>query len=341
MRAEKFVEAHRHHWQRLNELVDKAQRQRLAALSEDELHELGSLYRRASADLARAQTRYTGTNVGRDLVRSLNDLVLRAHALVYSAPPRSTAAFDFLLYEFPATFRRRWRAVLVAAVLMYTPALLAYGSVVYNSALASLFVPDTVVKQVQDRAKKKIVTGWGGNNDYSGLVTSPQISSEIMTNNIRVTMSAVALGVTMGLGTGYVLIANGLMLGGLAGVATNARVDRLFWAVILPHGIIELTAICIAGGAGLILARAIYAPGDLPRRDALRIAGNDAARLMLGVSMMLVIAGGIEGFITPQPIAPDLKLAFAVLTGIALVFYLNLRPPSPEKRQARLAVNLG
>jgi uncharacterized membrane protein SpoIIM required for sporulation len=128
------------------------------------------------------------------------------------------------------------------------------------------------------------------------------------------------------LGTGYALIRNGLMIGGLSGVASQHDVDLLFWAVILPHGIIELTAICFAGGAGFVLARAIYAPGDLPRRDALQIAGGEAARLMVGVIVMLVIAGLIEGFITPQPIHPMLKISFALLTGVLLLIYLNARP---------------
>jgi uncharacterized membrane protein SpoIIM required for sporulation len=272
MRAERFVAEHRAGWRRLNELVDKAQRSRLSSLSDEELLEMGALYRRAASDLARAQTRYASTHSGRELVRSLNDLVLRAHTQVYSAPPaRPMRALNFLLYGFPAVVRRNWKPVALAAVLLYLPALLAYL-------------------------------------------------------NILVSINALALGVTAGLGTGYALIRNGLMIGGLSGVASQHDVDLLFWAVILPHGIIELTAICFAGGAGFVLARAIYAPGDLPRRDALQIAGGEAARLMVGVIVMLVIAGLIEGFITPQPIHPMLKISFALLTGVLLLIYLNARP---------------
>lgn len=334
MRADRFVAAHRNDWVRLDELVSKTQRSRLASLSDKELHELGALYRRAAADLARAQTRYAGTSAGRELVRSLNDLVLRAHMQVYAAPPEKTSGLDFLFYEFPAAFRRHWRAITVAAVLMYLPALLAYLAVLINPDLTHLFVPDSAVEQVRQRAQKKIVQGWGANNSYEGLLASPSISSFIMTNNIRVTMMAVALGVTMGLGTGAILIQNGLMIGGLAGAATNAHVDLLFWAVILPHGIIELSSICIAGGAGLVLARALYAPGDLPRRDALRLAGTEAARLLIGVAFLLVIAGCIEGFITPQPMHPLIKIAFSLLTAVGLLLYLNVRPRSD--RQALL-----
>lgn len=324
--AEQFVRGRRGAWERLDALVKKAQ-SGLQTLSDDELQELGALYRRASADLARAQTRYATTNAGRELVLSLNDLVLRAHTQVYTAPaPQVLHARDFVLYGFPATFRRQWRAIALAAAFMFLPALLAYASVVVNSDTTSLFVQDYVVKTVQERAKKKLITGWGGNTNFGGLVESPAISSFIMINNIRVSLLAVALGMTAGLGTFLVLMQNGLMLGGLAGAATNYKVNLLFWAVILPHGILELTAISIAGGAGLVLARAIYAPGDLPRRDALKIAGGEAARLLAGVAMMLVVAGLIEGFITPQAIPPLLKLAFALMTAVLLVSYLNNRP---------------
>jgi uncharacterized membrane protein SpoIIM required for sporulation len=327
MRAERFVTEHRAAWKRLDELVKRAQRERLAALSDDELLEMGQLYRRAASDLARAQTRYTHTHAGRELARSLNDLVLRAHTQLYASPAAQTSrALHFLLYAFPAAFRRNWKPIALAAVFLYLPALLAYLTVFFNHERATLFVPDHVIAEVQQRAQKKLVTGWGGNTSFQGVVESPEVSSYIMVNNIRVSAMAAALGVTAGVGTFFVLVMNGMMVGGLAGSATHYNVDLLFWSVILPHGVIELTAICIAGGAGLVLARAIYAPGDLPRRDALKIAGGEAAILICGVAAMLVIAGIIEGFITPQPISPYLKLGFSFLTGVLLLVYLNARP---------------
>jgi uncharacterized membrane protein SpoIIM required for sporulation len=94
--------------------------------------------------------------------------------------------------------------------------------------------------------------------------------------------------------------------------------------VILPHGILELTAISIAGGAGFLLAKALFAPGALLRSDALRLAGKEAVLLLCGVAMMLVVAGTIEGFITPLPFPAYSKLAFAMLTAIGLVAYLRI-----------------
>jgi uncharacterized membrane protein SpoIIM required for sporulation len=323
--AERFVTTHRESWQRLDFLVKKAKNSSIHLLKNDEIEEVGVLYRRAAADLARAQTRYGNSSAGRELVRSLNDLLLNAHTLVHAGTPANpTHAWQFLLYGFPAAFRRQWRAILMAALFMMVPAFLAYATILANPSSAPLFVPNRVIQQVQERAKKKIITGWGGNNDFEGLLASPAISSYIMANNIRVSLGAVALGVTMGIGTAIMLVTNGILLGGLSAVATNLHVDLLFWAVILPHGILELTAISIAGGAGFLLARALFAPGPLLRSDALRLAGKEAVQLLCGVVLLLVIAGLIEGFITPLPFPPYSKLAFATLTAIGLVAYLRI-----------------
>ncbi|RYG70196.1 hypothetical protein EON80_08370, partial [bacterium] len=180
---ESFVRSRRDAWSRLHELVDKAQQSRLTSLSDEELHEMGALYRRTSADLARAQTRYNGTFAGQELVRSLNALVMRAHAQVYSAPP-STASrgLAFFIYGFPAAFRRQWRPILLAALFMFGPAFAAYISVWVNPKTSHLFIPAQVVEQVEKRAKQKLVVGWGGNTNYEGLAASPEVSTEIMTN---------------------------------------------------------------------------------------------------------------------------------------------------------------
>ena len=325
---ESFVRARRESWARLHDLVDKANKTRLSSLTDAELHELGTLYRRTSADLARAQTRYAGTTAGQELVRSLNALAMRAHAQVYSAPaPAPATGWRFFVYGFPEAFRNQWRFILLAAVLSFGPAFAAYVCVWANPDSSSLFLDPQVKAEVDKRAQQKLTTGWGGNTSAGGIVGSAEgNSSFIMTNNIRVTVLAVALGFTAGIGTAAVLIQNGLMLGSLAAVATNDRVDLLWWAVILPHGIWELSAICIAGGAGLLLARAIYAPGHLPRRDALKIAGAEASKLMAGVVVMLIFAGLIEGFFTPTALPPTVKLTFAALTAMLLITWLSLKP---------------
>lgn len=324
---ESFVRARKDSWARLHDLVDRAQKSRNAALSDDELHELGTLYRRASADLARAQTRYANTFAGQELVRSLNMLVLRAHAQIYSAPlPVPARGWHFFLYGFPQAFRAHWRAILLAAALLYGPALASYVAVWSNPQTASLLIPDEVSETVHKRAQTKQSTGWGANLNYEGVAASPETSAFIMRNNVKVSILAVALGFTAGIGTSLMLIQNGVMVGALAGVATNDRVDWLFWSVILPHGILELTAICIAGGAGFVIARSIYTPGDMPRRDALRLAGIEAGKLLIGVAAMLVLAGLTEGFITPSKLPPEIKYFYAGVTAVFMGLWFMAKP---------------
>src|SRR6185436_15321737 len=133
----------------------------------------------------------------------------------------------------------------------------------------------------------------------------PAMATLIFTNNIRVAFLAFAGGVLAGLGTVYVLISNGLLLGGVLGAAQFYGVAPLLWGFVSPHGYLELTCIVIAGGAGLMLGDALLRPGLWRRRDALARAARRAVELVCGAAPVLVIAGLIEGFVSPSelPIA--------------------------------------
>jgi uncharacterized membrane protein SpoIIM required for sporulation len=180
-----------------------------------------------------------------------------------------------------------------------------------------MFLSDDIVIPIEEGLKKHQV---GAKFPAS---MGPVLSSKIMTNNISVGFKAFAFGITAGVGTVYVLIFNGFMLGSLAAIFNNYHYDIQFWALILPHGITELLAIFISGGAGLILADSLFNPGDLKRIDAMKVNGVRAIRLILGVIPMFVIAGIIEGFITPLDISPYIKLVFSAFTGILLFLYFS------------------
>ena len=154
---------------------------------------------------------------------------------------------------------------------------------------------------------------------------SATFSSRIMTNNIKVSFTAFALGITFGLGTFAVLFYNGAILGIIGAQFLRWQLSLRFWALILPHGVMELTAIFIAGGAGYLLGGALLAPGERTRRNALVEGGKRAIRLILGIIPLLVLAGIIEGFVSPLRILPHgLKLVFAAATGIFLLCYFFL-----------------
>ncbi len=145
-----------------------------------------------------------------------------------------------------------------------------------------------------------------------------------MTNNIQVAILAFAGGLTLGILTVYLLINNGIILGALAAIYYQHGHSYDFWAYIVPHGMIELTAIFIAGGAGLLMGYKILVPGVFSRAMQLRRQALRSVQLLLGTVPLFIIAGTIEGFITPSPIPLDAKYAVALLTVIALVTYIGV-----------------
>jgi uncharacterized membrane protein SpoIIM required for sporulation len=150
------------------------------------------------------------------------------------------------------------------------------------------------------------------------------MSSLIITNNIRVAFSAFAAGiVTAGIGTIYLVVFNALMLGALGALFAHAGFGPDFWATVAPHGFIELTAIQIAGGAGLLVAAGVLLPGRLRRRDAIAQNSRRAGVLIAGVTAMLCVAGIIEGFFSPLRFPAEARASVGIVTGIALVAYFG------------------
>jgi uncharacterized membrane protein SpoIIM required for sporulation len=149
-------------------------------------------------------------------------------------------------------------------------------------------------------------------------------ASKIMTNNIQVTIYTFAFGAMFGVGTLFFLAFNGANIGSVLALTYRAGFGNDLLTFMVGHGVIELSCIFIAGGAGLLIGSALIMPGDLSRADALKTRGMEAVRLMMGVAVLLVLAGIIEGFISPAPINPRIKFGIAAVTGIALYSYLLL-----------------
>ena len=148
------------------------------------------------------------------------------------------------------------------------------------------------------------------------------MASLIITNNVKVAAIAFAGGITGGLVTGWIILTNGLMVGGLGAMYAKAGFGPDFWATIAPHGVIELTAIQIAGGAGLVLAGGFLRPGRARRSDALVFAARRAGTLVMGVAMLLCVAGTIEGFVSPQRLSIPTRDTIGAITAVALLAYL-------------------
>jgi uncharacterized membrane protein SpoIIM required for sporulation len=159
------------------------------------------------------------------------------------------------------------------------------------------------------------------------VTIKPLAASSIMTNNLSVSFATFALGITAGIGTVWMIVVNGMLIGVIGAATWQAGMALQLWSFVAPHGILELPAIFIAGGAGLEIARGMLFPGLLPRRESLARTGGRAARLVLGIVPMLVVAGIIEGFVSPSGIAAPLKFLLAAVLFAALATYLA-RPSS-------------
>jgi uncharacterized membrane protein SpoIIM required for sporulation len=157
---------------------------------------------------------------------------------------------------------------------------------------------------------------------HSIVAVKPLASSAILTNNLSVSFAAFAMGITAGIGTTWILFFNGMLLSVVGAACHRAGMSVALWSFVAPHGALELPAICIAGGAGLLLGRGLVVPGLLPRRDALRLDARSAVQILLGVVPLLVIAGIIEGFISPVTIEPAVKFAIGASMLVLLGLYL-------------------
>jgi uncharacterized membrane protein SpoIIM required for sporulation len=155
-------------------------------------------------------------------------------------------------------------------------------------------------------------------------MTRPLVASSIIGNNIQVTILAFAFGLTAGLGTSLILVSNGVQIGALGGWLTAKGSGQAFWGWVMPHGGTELLAIVLAGGAGLILAKALIAPGEVRRGVALGKVAMDALVIELGVMVMLAFAGVIEGFVSPSSIGYGARIAVLASTLVFWFAYLGL-----------------
>lgn len=156
----------------------------------------------------------------------------------------------------------------------------------------------------------------------TNALDSSLMSAEIMTNNIKVAIFAFAGGITFGLVTVYLMVYNGIIIGALAALFWHHGKSYDFWAYIVPHGMIELTAIFIAGGAGLLMGYKLFVPGQYTRGYQLKQHAKRSVQLLLGTIPLFVIAGTIEGFITPAKISLEAKYFVAVLTVAGLILYV-------------------
>jgi uncharacterized membrane protein SpoIIM required for sporulation len=304
-----WLEKRQTHWRRLEHLLDQVKGSGLRSLTRLELQELGLLYRQAAADLSALREDPTG----KSYARFLNLLLSRAHNTIYAGEKSSARSMvHYYRYTYPKIFRNNVHLINAAFLLFVMGALagvlLAMTRPDFLRAFLGPHMMDTI-----DRHKM-----WTD----SVVSIAPAASSGIMTNNISVCFITFAGGITGGLFTLYSLTLNGVLLGAVGVACWLNDMSLPLWSFVAPHGVLELPAIFIAGGAGLRLAQGLLFPGLLSRSDSLAKAGGEAVRLLMGVVPVLIIAGLIEGFISPSALGWHWK--FALAGSLAVIFYSYL-----------------
>jgi uncharacterized membrane protein SpoIIM required for sporulation len=306
-------------WDELAELVAEARRG-VKRMPADRVDLLALRYQQAAADLALLRTR----NPSSALLPRLNDLVAQAHAVVYRRPATPLrAVLRFVWIGYPRLVWELRRPIAAAAALGIAVALAGFAWALADPLSASSFLP-AGLRDVNHAQHDAIPTS----------LMAPE-SAMIFTNNIRVDIMAFGGGLTAGLLTLYVIYFNSMLLGVLSGITNSDGVNGEYWSLILPHGVIELSCFAITAGAGLALADGIVRARPEPRSVVIRHEAGRGILVVLGTMPLLVLAGLIEGFITPSSLPISAKLAVAAVSGVLLAGYLMRGRPTnrPETRQ--------
>jgi len=303
---DRFLLANEATWQRLAALTSKAGRT-AGRLPAAELDELVSLYQRTGTHLSYARSAFADPGIDGRLSR----LVAAAGAVIYGTRPRTLRGVGrFFTRTFPAALWHVRPFLLAATLLMFVPA--AVVAVHLSGDRAAL---DAVSSPAERAAFVKAGT------DYYSAQPSAQFATQVFTNNVRVALLAFSTGILLCLFTGLVLLSNGSHLGQFVAVFVAAGRGGELFGLLVPHGVIELSAVVVSGAAGLRLGWTIIDPGDRRRPDALAEEGRRAVALVMGAAAMLLVAGTIEGFVTGSALPTPIRIGLGLGVGAAFWLY--------------------
>lgn len=311
MNIDRFIADNGAAWERLEHLARRATRHP-RQVTTAELEELVLLYERVNTHLSLARTQLRDPG----LVAHLSRLTATAGAVVYGSQPRTWRVLTrFVSDTFPAAVWYARSFVLISTALLCVPAAAVALWLTNSPRALELTAPDAVREAYVEEDFEA----------YYSSEPAAQFASTVTTNNIRVALLAFAGGVLVCVPTVLVMVQNGMYLGfPIAAFATAAELPR-FWGLILPHGLLELTAVFIAGGAGLRLGWTLIDPGDRSRAEALTEEGRRAIAILIGLVGAFVVAGLIEGFVTGSALPTALRVGIGIVVEAAFIIYIVVR----------------
>ncbi|MFT5161990.1 MAG: putative membrane protein SpoIIM required for sporulation [Alteromonadaceae bacterium] len=312
MKQQTFESLYLQDWQQMEEALLMAEKKALLPWQKNHHNpDLPQLYRRICHHLSLAQERRYSSY----LVSKLNNLVLRGHQQLYQRQSHFLQQFiRFIIYSFPHQVRQNQRYIWVAATIFYAPALIIYALVQLQPELVySVFSPEQVgqFESMYDPNSSHFGQDRAASSDM-------QMFGYYIQNNISVGFQTFATGIFFALGSIFYLLYNGLVMGAIAAHLVNINYHSTFFPFVIGHGSFELTAIVIAGGAGMMLGHALISPKQQTRLDALKTMAQKALVLLYGVIFMLVIAAFFEAFWSSNSALPSV-VKYTVGSGLWLM----------------------
>lgn len=314
-RSKKRVEKLQKRWHELEQLIRSAQGFSIRHLGAEELLRLGKLYRLAAAELARANPLIPN--------RALHRLVGWGYSILYAQPPLQRLRFwnaiaGLIWRDFPSAFIAHSPFCLLAAIVLFGSAILTTLVLLLRPEIASSWLGEEMMLVFQEVAQRH-----KPGHDWLPLMGRPFAFWVILLNNLRVALTGFGAGVILMIPSLYVLFLNGKIVGGVIAVSHQYGTLGELLGFILPHGVVELPAFCLAAAAGLAMGYRWLCPGDLARWAAMVKAGRKSLPLLLGALLMLLYAAFIEAFFSPhEKIPAQAKWLFSGVEVLVLALYL-------------------
>jgi uncharacterized membrane protein SpoIIM required for sporulation len=315
---DRFIARNQPTWDRLDTLSARASRG-VRRLTPGEVDELVESYQRVSSHLAHARVAYDDPALTARLTR----LVGRANGVIYASRSRPVQAIsDFFAWRFPAAVWQSGRFVAVSAALLLVPALLVGIWMATDPEALDAAAPEALREAYLEEDFES----------YYSSEPASQFATEVTVNNIQVAFTAFATGVLLCVPSAALMVFNGANVGFAGGLFADAGELPKFFGLILPHGLLELTAVVIAGAAGMRLGWAVIAPGDRTRGQALGQEARKAGVIALGLVLAFVVAGLIEGFVTGRGVPTGLRVGIGVLAELVFVGWIVVQGRAATRR---------
>lgn len=265
--------------------------------------ELAADYRSVCADLARARS----LGLPSDVIAFLDELTSRAHNRLYSVRPAGLglSLLRDSIEAFPREIREQWRFFLLSTLLFYLPFFVGGLGALSDPSFVALVLPEAQQAMLEEMyAEEDLVRGISGDASMAGFYVF---------NNVGIAFRCFATGALAGLGSVFFLVYNGLMMGTIGGYLGSVGLGGNLMEFTSGHSAWELTGICVSGAAGLRLGWALVVTGGLTRAGSLRRAAPSLYRLVLGTTLLLLVAAAIEGFWSAGPAPRSVKYAFGIV----------------------------